>query len=233
VRIVIVGTGTDVGKTHVSACLLAYARSRALGMAAYKPVATGVTSRCDDCLVHAAALGTAYVAPSYAYARPVSPHLAAREEGRPIDLSVIVERARAMEITPEAGSLLVETAGGLHSPLGDALTNADLALRLLPAHVLLVAPDRIGVLHDVRACTLAAQARGLRVSAVVLSAPAALDASSGTNGPELEVLGLGPVAASFPRARFDAPESIAVAERVWDGLLRYAPAEEARRPRRC
>jgi dethiobiotin synthetase len=123
-------------------------------------------------------------------------------------------------MTPDAGSLVVETAGGLHSPLADALTNADLALRLLPAHVVLVAPDRIGVLHDVRACTLAAQARSLRVSAVVLSAPATLDASSGTNGRELEVLGLGPVAASFPRAPFETPESIAAAERVWEGLLR-------------
>jgi dethiobiotin synthetase len=216
VRIVIVGTGTDVGKTHVSACLLAYARSRGLRVAAYKPVATGVTSRCDDCLVHAAALGAAYVAPSYAYARPVSPHLAAREEGRPIDLSVIVERAR--ELTAD-GSLVVETAGGLHSPLADGLTNADLALGLLPAKVVLVVPDRIGVLHDVRACRLAAEARGVRVTAVVLSAPAAKDASSGTNGRELEVLGLGPVAASFPRAPFDAPESLAAAERVWEGLL--------------
>jgi dethiobiotin synthetase len=215
-RIVVVGTGTDVGKTHVSACLLAFARSRGLRAAAYKPVATGVTSECTDCAEHAAALGAPYVPPTYAYARPVSPHLAAREEGRPIDLAVIEERAT--RLSPDAGTLLVETAGGLFSPLSDTRTNADLVLRLLPASVLLVAPDRIGVLHDVGAAVRAAKGVGLTVAAVALSAPAVADASTGSNAGEISALGLGPVVV-FPRGPCEGKESLEAAEALWGRLV--------------
>jgi hypothetical protein len=48
-----------------------------------------------------------------------------------------------------------------------------------------VAPDRLGVLHDVIASLRAATAIGLTVTAVLLVAPDNPDASTGTNGEEL------------------------------------------------
>ncbi len=215
-RIVVVGTGTEIGKTHLCASLLAFARSRSVRAAAYKPIATGVSAACEDCLAHAAALGAAYVPPTYAYRRPVSPHLAAREEGRAIDLARVGQEADAMDVGVEL--LVVETAGGLFTPLSDTLTNADLVKRLLPAAVVLVAPDRIGVLHEVRACLLAARASSVPVAAVVLSAPAVPDPSTGSNPAELDALGLGPVAAMLPRAAFDAKQSLQAAAQLWAAL---------------
>lgn len=207
-RIVLVGTGTDVGKTHVACALLAALRARGARCRGYKPIATGVAvgARCDDAERHALAAGVAYAAPTYAFVPPVSPHLAAREAGRAIDLGVLARRAAELE----DGALVVETAGGLFSPLDERSTNADLVRALAPARVVLVAPDRIGVLHDVGATARAARAEGLDAMEVVLSAPAAPDASTGTNAAELARLGV-LVRATFPRAAPDAPESLAAA----------------------
>ena len=60
-----------------------------------------------------------------------------------------------------------------------------------------VAPDRLGVLHDVTATVRAASTVGLAVHHIVLSAPAVPDASTGTNAGELRV---GLPVTSLPRA---------------------------------
>ena len=215
-RVLVVGTGTEVGKTHVTACLAAHVRGQGRSVRAYKPIATGVEPRCDDAERHAAALGAPYLHPSFAYRRAVSPHLAAREEGRPVDLDMVYRHAD--ELARGAKIVLIEGAGGLFTPLSQTTTNVALVKCLLPALVLLVAPDRLGVLHDVGACVVAARASGLHISAVVLSAPSTPDASTGSNAEELERLGLGPVAGVFPRASDDTAESRAVAARVWSSL---------------
>lgn len=216
VRVIVVGTGTEIGKTHVTTCLLAQARRIGRRTVAYKPVATGVAGSCEDAERHACALGAPYLPPTFAYGPPISPHLAAREEGRAIDLEVIGQRAA--ELSSGADDLVVESAGGLFSPLGEAMTNVDLVTRLLPARVLLVAPDRLGVLHDVGACLAAARARGVVVSALALSAPLAPDASTGTNAHEIERIGLARVAAVFPHAAFDEVRSLDAAARLWAAL---------------
>src|SRR5262249_40091944 len=115
----------------------------------------------------------------YLLRRAVSPHLAARDEGIAIDLGIVadaVSQARRL-----VDVLFVELAGGLFSPLGDHATNAALVRRLAPDAVLLVAPDRLGVLHDVGAVL---RAFG-DVAAIALVAGPAPDASSGTNAGEI------------------------------------------------
>jgi len=215
-RIVVIGTGTEVGKTHVTECLLVHARALGVRAAAYKPIATGVVDRCEDAERHAAASATSYVQPSFAYRRPVSPHLAAREEGRPIDLDVI--RRQASELEADVDVLIIEGAGGLFTPLADTFTNVELVRAVLPGVVILVGPDRLGVLHDVGATRAAAAAREVPIRAVVLSSPAQPDDSTSSNAIELERLGLGPVVGVLPRARADAAESQLVARKLWSLL---------------
>lgn len=215
-RVLLLGTGTDVGKTHVACALLREARARGLRARAYKPIATGVSARCEDAERHARALEAPYVAPTFAYAPPVSPHLAAREAGRPIELARV--RAAADALASGADALVVEGAGGLFTPLGPGLTNADLVRAVAADVVLLVAPDRLGVLHDVGAARAAALARGLVAPLLVLSAPAAPDTTTGTNAAELDLLGLGPVASRFPRASLDDGDTRSAAARVWDAI---------------
>lgn len=211
-RIVVVGTSTEIGKTHVTCCMLTAARRWRMRTAAYKPIATGVSTLCADAEHHAAAAGSAYVAPTFGYRRPVSPHLAAREEERPIDLTAI--RARADELATGLDLQIVEGVGGLFSPLGPRMTNVDLVRALGAVTVVLVAPDRLGVLHDVGAVVHAARAAGLPPLVVALSAPEHEDVTTGTNADELAAIGLAEVPAVFPRAGVEAPASLAAAEAV-------------------
>jgi dethiobiotin synthetase len=148
--------------------------------------------------------------PLYAFESPISPHLAAREKGTRIDVGEI-ERWVAGH---EASITLIETAGALFSPLGHGLTNFDLMQSLRPDAAILVAPDRLGVLHELTTTLALAAARGGPEFAIVLSAPALADTSTGRNAREVAALGIGRVIAEFQRAPVRAARSGEAAERV-------------------
>jgi dethiobiotin synthetase len=203
-RIVILGTGTGVGKTYVTSLLVRALATAAPGrsVVAVKPVETGVTRArggapapgSDAALLEAASSGpTLRPHPLHALPAAVSPHLAARQRRAAISLPRI---QRWLGLSPGSDATLhdmwqlVETAGGAFSPLSARLTNADLALRLEPSIWILVAPDALGVLHDVRATLLALKAVARAPDHLVLSACRAPDASVGTNARELERVGL-------------------------------------------
>ena len=172
---VVVGTGTGVGKTTLTASILRALRP--LDPLGWKPIETG--SEADETAL-AEACGRREPA-LYRFDAPISPHLAARREGKTIALERIVQRAAQLR---SEGPLLLETAGGLFSPLDDdGNTNAELAQRLRPETLLLVAPNRLGVLHDVEACLRGA--RHLAFDGLVLTHPAKVDASTDSNSEEL------------------------------------------------
>lgn len=152
-RILVLGTGTEIGKTFISTRALGALAARGARALGVKPVESGLAElrpgEADYERLGAAGIFTAF--PCYGLPEPLSPHLAARRAGRALELSEILEwtqgleRARAPEVT------WVETAGGAFSPLSETMVNADLIRALEPSLVVLVAPDRLGVLHDVRA----------------------------------------------------------------------------------
>lgn len=204
------GTGTDVGKTYAT-CQLAATLTGQLAnshVLALKPIETGVTSlEATD----AARLGTVSVPtirPEHAYAfePAVSPHLASRMSGVGIDPKEIVrwieQRCRTLDLDDslsarERGWVLIETAGGVFSPISEGCTNLDLAVALEPSLWVLVAPDRLGVLHDMRS-TLIAMATLARIPDIILlNATRSPDASVGTNRRELELLGWASITAQI------------------------------------
>jgi dethiobiotin synthetase len=140
----------------------------------------------------------------------VSPHLAARRAGADVDFAAI----EGWVETHAAPVVVLETAGALFSPIAARRTNLDLTLALDPSAVLLVAPDRLGVLHDLAATLGLAAARGFRIDAVVLSAPEHPDASTGHNAAELELLGIANPLAVFPRAPSDSDSTRTAASAV-------------------
>jgi dethiobiotin synthetase len=154
--------------------------------------------------------------PPYLFTRPVSPHLAARDASVVIELS---ELLRYVASVCEGGpnGILIELAGGLFSPLAPQLTNADVARELDPTLTVLVAPDRLGVLHDVAATTRAAGADRVRIDGVILVAPETPDASTGTNAAELPMVVSAPVLAELGRAPMSALASSL--ERVVERLV--------------
>jgi dethiobiotin synthetase len=196
--VVVTGTGTGIGKTHLTEALLRrLAADGVARVAGIKPVESGVGDGVSD-RARLEASSTFHVKHrSQALRAPISPHLAARLEGLRLDVTALARDARAASETVDA--LLVELPGGLFTPLTDSALNADLAAQLEPAYQLLVAPDRLGVLHETLATLRAAAACGLRVSGVALVAPEIPDASTGTNAAELARYTGVPVLATVPR----------------------------------
>jgi dethiobiotin synthetase len=223
--VAVVGTGTGVGKTHATRALATALADERQSVAALKPVESGVGSGPSDYGQLAAASTFHVKPPPYALPHPVSPHLAARLAGRSIRLPRIVAWVRGHD----AAWVLVETAGALLSPLRATATNLDLVQALRPQAVILVAVDRLGVLHDVRATLLALRTAVEAPVVLVLQPPRSPDASTGTNARELLRLGIAPSVVSFPRtARLRSPALHAAASQ----LLRVVERAVQRAPRR-
>ena len=149
----ITGTDTDVGKTQVTIALMRKFRRQGMVVVGMKPVAAGCQWR-DGRLKNAdaeliqqnAGLELAYqqVNP-YAFALPVSPHLACGDTR--VDLTTILAASRHLQ--NQADIVLVEGAGGWLSPLSRELDNAELAWALdLP--VILVVAMRLGCINQAR-----------------------------------------------------------------------------------
>jgi dethiobiotin synthase len=168
------GTDTDVGKTVVTAALLAYARNAGADAVPMKPVQTGCSGsprRAPDlefCLRMAGLRVSAAERDRLCPCRfrtACSPHLAAEREGSTLSLSRLTaawERVRAQHAT-----LLVEGAGGLRVPLNGRAEMIDLAERLeIPA--LLVVRNRLGALNHALLSLEALRTRGLPVAGYVL-----------------------------------------------------------------
>jgi len=201
-RWVILGTGTGIGKSFVAGALVRTLAATGHAVAGLKPIETGCRTNADGspaegdaAQLEAASLGVKHPRPHplYAFAEPLTPSLAARRECQVIALEAIaswVDRVRALN----AGApirLVIETAGGVFSPLGDGFANYDLARCLGPAQWILVAPDRLGVLHDVSGTVRAMGALGRLPDYILLNPLPSTDPSTGTNATELRRMALG------------------------------------------
>jgi dethiobiotin synthetase len=168
--VIVIGTGTDVGKTWVSAQVLRALRSEGRDVSARKPAQSfEAADRTTDAHVLAAATGEDPhdVCPVHRwYHVPMAPPMAAEAIGRPAFL--IADLVDEMEWpVPSPALALIETAGGLRSPLaadGDALT---LIEALQPELVLLVADAGLGAINAVR-LTLDALDQGSHVATPLL-----------------------------------------------------------------
>jgi dethiobiotin synthetase len=198
VIVAVTGTGTGIGKTYVACAMLRALRERGTRAIGYKPVESGVgTDITDEQLLREASEPLPDGVRTIRLATPLAPNVAARREGVTIDPEAIVAALAVLAARYEV--VLLELAGGLFSPLTDDIDNAALLLRLANPKIVVVAPDRLGVLHDVAATVRAARAAPLAIHAIVLSAPAVTDDSTGSNANELARLGI-PIA-SWPRAQ--------------------------------
>ncbi len=178
----IAGTGTEVGKTYVATRL----RRSLPNAVALKPIESGYVA--DESDARAIAGGESWKEPLYHFEQGLSPHQLARQAG------VRIESARVKQWLDDATRgaaaewLLVETAGGLLTPLDDeGLTNFELARQIGADAWLLVAANRLGVLHDVSAALCAARLLEWPPAAIVLSGKTR-DASSEHNAAELSRL---------------------------------------------
>ncbi len=198
--VVVSGTGTAIGKTHVAeALLLAWQRvdGRVVGL---KPVESGAFGA-DDPQSDGARLARAssfhVKHERVVFPEPLSPHLCARLRGVVLGPDIFASAAAAAR--SQAEGAVLELPGGLFSPLAPALLNADVATALHPDALVLVAPDRLGVLHEVISAVRAAGAMSLVIHAAVLVEPEHPDASTSLNAAELRLLSPDLVVTTLPR----------------------------------
>jgi dethiobiotin synthetase len=151
--VLVAGTGTEVGKTWVSARLLAGLRAAGVTVAARKLAQSfdaGDPAGSTDAEVLAAATGESAhdVCPSaHWYEVAMAPPMAATRLGRP---AFTLHDLTAPLVWGGAQVGLVESAGGLRSPLADDGDTLDLVALLAPDLVLLVADAGLGTLNAVR-----------------------------------------------------------------------------------
>jgi dethiobiotin synthetase len=174
--LLVTGTDTGVGKTVLSASLLAAMKNEGERVAAYKPVVTGLEDRPEiaargewppdhELLGAAAGMNPEEVAP-LRYGPAVSPHLAAALAGEHVDPSRLLARARAAAAGVD--TLIVEGVGGLLTPLAEDYTVCDFAAELgLPA--VIAARPGLGTINHTLLTLRMARAAGLDVLAVVLT----------------------------------------------------------------
>ncbi|BAV06536.1 dethiobiotin synthetase [Filimonas lacunae] len=142
--IFITGTGTDVGKTVVSAIV-----TEALQADYWKPIQSGFASGTDalsvqqllppsDRIVHPE---------TYKLFLPASPHIAARQDGVAISLENIVTQYRSIQQQRPTGTpIVIEGAGGIMVPLNDTQFVGDL-IEQLQAQVILVSRNYLGSIN--------------------------------------------------------------------------------------
>lgn len=181
-RLVVCGTGTDIGKTVVSALLV-----QGLHAAYWKPVQSGLEEGGDRGRVRALLRLQAdrCLPEAYAFQSPVSPHWAAE-----ID-AVQLDRDR-LDLPNHSGPLVVETAGGLMVPLSRDWLQIDQVKRWsLP--VVLVADSGLGTLNHTLLSLEALNHRNIPVLGLILNGPRHAD-----NPITLEQFGQVPVLAQLP-----------------------------------
>ncbi len=179
----VTGTDTDVGKTVVSAWLLAH-----LDACYWKPVQAGTVPETDTQMIRRVAeLPEHRIVPeAYVLKEPMAPHEAARREGISIDMAKLVGPR-------DDRLLIVEGAGGLLVPLNEQDYVIDL-IQDLNLPVILVARSTLGTINHMLLSLEALRRRGLVVAGVVINGP-----ESPHNRAAIERYGKTQVIAEIPR----------------------------------
>ncbi len=172
----VTSTGTDIGKTFVTAGLIRYLREAGQAVQALKPVVSGYDSsvvETSDPAVLLRALARPVTADEIAamapwrFRAPLSPDLAAAREGRSVDFDELTAFSRDA-IAGTTGILFIEGVGGIMVPLDGTHTVLDwMAALAIP--VILVVGGYLGTIsHTLTALDVLAQRR-LTIAVIVVS----------------------------------------------------------------
>lgn len=172
----VTSTGTDIGKTFVTAGLIRYLRESNQPVTAFKPIVSGYDSsvaETSDPAVLLSALGRPVTADEveriapWRFRAPLSPDLAAAREGRRVDFEKLIAFSRTA-IAAATGPLFIEGVGGIMVPLDGQRTVLDW-MTALDIPLLLVVGGYLGTIsHTLTALDVLAQ-RKLTVAAIVVS----------------------------------------------------------------
>ena len=177
-NIFITATGTDIGKTYVSALIVKKMREEGFNCGYFKPVLSGVVEKDgklveSDCnyVVNTAKIPTnADDCVTYWWKEAVSPHLAAKRAGMEIDIAKI--KSDFDKKNKEFDYLLIEGAGGITCPLrlenGEKYILKDL-IKELQAPIVIVADGGLGTINSTLLTVEYAKANRIKVAGIILN----------------------------------------------------------------
>lgn len=167
----VTGSGTDIGKTYVTAGLIRALRRAGRSVGALKPVASGfdpIRPAESDASVLLEALESRHsieeISP-WRFQAPLSPDMAAAREGRRIDFDALLAFCRDW---PATGTLLVEGVGGVMVPLDERHTVLDW-MAALGWPILVVGGTYLGAISHTLTALEAMQRRALAPLALVVN----------------------------------------------------------------
>jgi dethiobiotin synthetase len=172
----ITATGTDIGKTFVTAALIRHMRGAGHAVHAIKPVVTGFD---QDAWQNSdpAALLAALARPvtlqevegisPWRFKAPLSPDMAGRREGRDIAFAHVVEFCRDT-LRNHPGVVLIEGIGGIMVPLDEHRTVLDW-MSVLRIPIILVTGTYVGTISHTLTSLEVLVRRNLNVAAVAVS----------------------------------------------------------------
>ena len=172
----VTSTGTDIGKTFVTAGLIHYLRGAGQPINALKPVVSGYDSsvvETSDPAVLLKALGRQVTADEIAtiapwrFRAPLAPDLAATRENRSVDFDALIEFSHAA-IKASTGILFIEGVGGIMVPLNGKRTVLDWMAALNIPLILVVGGYLGAISHTLTALDVLAQ-RKLTIAVIVVS----------------------------------------------------------------
>ncbi len=170
----IIGTDTGAGKTVVTGALGLALRAREYDVGVMKPVETGCTPSGNTLIPEDGAFLKKLINPPEGleditplrFLPPVAPSVASREEGGEIDLISLAGRCERVINSHEI--TVIEGIGGLLVPLSEGAFLHDL-IKLLDLPVLVVAPDRVGVINHSLLTVRMGMYEGLRIAGLILN----------------------------------------------------------------
>ncbi|MFJ3911090.1 dethiobiotin synthase [Streptomyces vinaceus] len=212
------GTGTEIGKTVVTAAVAAAAVAAGRSVAVLKPAQTGMEPGAPGDAAEVVRLaGPSVTAVELArYPEPLAPDTAARRAGLPtLSPAQIADAAR--ELSRSHDLVLVEGAGGLLVRFDEAGHTLADAARLLDAPVLVVTPPALGTLNSTTLTAEALRARGLSSPGVVIGSwPADPDLACRCNLADLPSSSGLPLLGVVPESSGSlSPESFREAAPTW------------------
>jgi dethiobiotin synthetase len=174
----VTGTDTGVGKTVLTAMLLAFLRRAGCRALAMKPFCSG--ARDDARLLQSLQkedLTLDEVNPFY-FARPLAPAAAARGCRQNVPLGVVLEKTHA--VASQCDLLLVEGVGGVMVPLAGDYTVRDLIGRL-ECKTIVVCPNRLGTINHTLLTAEALESAGIEGFTIAMMGVRKPDISAASN----------------------------------------------------
>lgn len=177
-KIFITGTGTDVGKTYISALIIKKMRQSGFNCGYYKPVLSGVVelgghlidSDANYVIKMADLNAKAEECVSYWWKEAVSPHLAAKRKEEVIDIEKI--KRDFSKQADKYDYLLIEGAGGITCPLiiekEEKYLLKDLVWEL-GLSVIIVADAGLGTINSTLLTVEYARENGIEIEGIILN----------------------------------------------------------------